>query len=136
MVIREAEKCNYFVVKVQKAAPQTISWFASFSCGYSTDDVLPVLRLHSFLCILAGTCAFVFAACRVQAIEYRDLELVRRENIVLLDLIVAHVAVFVHTAVPHDVEYSSADSERFVLQETLLHDNTKVPNSTLPKATE
>ena len=54
------------------------------------------------------------------------MELVRRENIVLLDLVIAHIAVFVHATVSQDVEHGYADGERLVLQETLLHDNAKV----------
>ena len=50
----------------------------------------------------------------------------RRENIVLLDLVVAHIAVFVHSTALKDVEHGGADGERLVLQETLLHHNTKV----------
>ena len=50
----------------------------------------------------------------------------RREDVVLLDLVVAHVAVFVHATALKDIEHSSADSERFVFQEALLHDNAKV----------
>ena len=51
------------------------------------------------------------------------MELVRRENIVLLDLVVTHVAVFVHATVSQDVEHGGSDG---VLQEALLHDNAKV----------
>ena len=50
----------------------------------------------------------------------------RRENIVLLDLVVTHVAVFVHSTMSQDVEHGSADGERLVLQEALLDDNAKV----------
>ena len=50
----------------------------------------------------------------------------RRENIVLLDLVVAHIAVFVHATVSQDVEHGGTDGERLVLQEALLHDNAKV----------
>ena len=84
------------------------------------------LRLHSCLGILASTRAFVFAARRIQAIIHRNLKLVRREAVVLLNLVVAHVAVFVHATVLQDVEYRCSDGERFVFQEALLHDNAKV----------
>ena len=50
----------------------------------------------------------------------------RRENIVLLDLVIAHIAVFVHATMSQDVEHGGADGERFVFQEALLHDNAKV----------
>ena len=76
--------------------------------------------------IFTSARAFIFAARRVQAIIHRDLQLMRRENIVLLDLVVAHVAVFVHATVSQDVEHGGTDGKRLVLQETLLHDNAKV----------
>ena len=50
----------------------------------------------------------------------------RRENVVLLDLVVAHVAVFVHATTSQDVEHRCANGERLVFQEALLHDNAKV----------
>ena len=37
------------------------------------DDIWLFLRLHPLLSLLTCTRAFVFAARRVQAIEYRDL---------------------------------------------------------------
>ena len=50
----------------------------------------------------------------------------RREDVVLLDLVIAHVAVFVHATTLQDVEHGGTDSERFVFQEALLNDNAKV----------
>ena len=50
----------------------------------------------------------------------------RREDIVLLDLVVAHVAVFVHSTVSQDVEHGCTNGERFVFQEALLNDNAKI----------
>ncbi len=54
------------------------------------------------------------------------MELVCRENIVLLDLVVTHVAVFVHPTALKDIENRCPDGERLVLQKALLHDNAKV----------
>ena len=70
--------------------------------------------------IFACTSAFVFTAGGIQAVNDSKLQLVGRVAVVLLNLVVAHIAILVHVVALQGVKNGHTQRERLVLQETLL----------------
>ena len=79
------------------------------------------LRTHSRLSLLAGASAFILATGSVESIDEREHQLVGREAVVLLNLIVATIRELVHTIALEAVEHSSTQSKRVVLERSEEH---------------
>ena len=77
--------------------------------------------LRVFAC--AG--ALVLAACGIKAVDDSELQLVGRVAVVLLNLVVAHVAILVHVVALQDIKCRGTQRERLVFQETLLHNQVE-----------
>lgn len=80
-----------------------------------------VLLFHSLLRLLSGTCSLIFAAGGVETIDDGEVQLVGRETVVLLNLIVAHVGILVLAITLQNVYHGNPQGERFFAEEALLY---------------